>query len=293
MSLVPESEYPTVWPEAEWVAQTLHRKQQTLAAIYGSFQQHDTAIHTEDEMWNGLVHGGSHEGPAQQWARVHYFYGGRSAMRSIAEGLVAADAALPRRILDFPCGHGRVARFLRSAFPEATLYAGDLNAGGVAFCAERFGAVPVASQPDLAAVDLPAALDLIWCGSLATHLPEAACRTLFRRLVDSLAPGGIAGITLCSRGMAWAQQNLFKTIDDASFARIEAQRRQTGFGYADYPGQQDYGMAFADLRWLREVVEARDDAYLLSYGEKAWHGGQDVAWIIRRPLSHWYHWSCD
>jgi trans-aconitate methyltransferase len=293
MSLVPESLAPTYWPEAEWLDATLRRKQAILEAVNASYRSHDTAIDTEDEMWNGFMISPSHQGEARQYARAHYMYGGRSAMRGIADALVMADAPLPRRIMDFPCGHGRVTRFLRAAFPEATIYGGDLNQAGVAFCAERFGTLPVISQVDLNAVELPGDLDLIWCGSLITHLAEAACLTVCRKLVDALAPGGVAGITVCSRGMTWAQRHMFETIEAARFETIDKALIETGFGYEDYPGVEGYGMTFVDLRWIRKVIESRTDAYLLSYTEKSWHGAQDTMWIVKRPLDYWYHWSRD
>jgi trans-aconitate methyltransferase len=293
MTIVPESDYPDIPPAEAWVNETLGRKIAVLKAVYAGCRDADTTIDVDDEMWNGLVTGGSHAGDASRWARMHYLYGGRSAMRTIADALIAADASLPSRIMDFPCGHGRVLRFLRAAFPHATIYGGDINAGGVAFCAERFGALPVASAVDLERVALPQSLDLVWCGSLVTHLPEASGLVLIRRLLDALAPGGLAGITVCARGMDWAQRRIFKTIPDAQYERIEAQRRQSGFGYADYPGQQGYGMAFVDLRWVQKILDLRADAYLLSYAEKAWHGSQDVAWIVKRSLDYWYDWAKD
>jgi trans-aconitate methyltransferase len=293
MNLVEESQYPNEQPAEKWISETLARKQAILNAVYSSYRSHDSAIHVDDEMWNGLLLGGSHDGSAARWARMHYFYGGRSAMRVIADSLIAADAPLPARIMDFPCGHGRVLRFLRSAFPNATIYGGDLNQSGVAFCAERFNALPIISQVNLAAVDLPQSLDLIWCGSLATHLPEANCLLLFKRLIDALAPGGVAGITVCARGMDYAQKHIFKTIADAQYERIEKQWVQTGFGYGDYPGAQGYGMTFVDLRWIQKIMDQRTDAYLLNYSEKGWHGGQDIVWIVKRSLSYWYDWAKD
>jgi SAM-dependent methyltransferase len=293
MNIVSDAEYPNELPDDTWISETLDRKVAILNAVYSSYRTHDHAIHVDDEMWNGLVKGPSHEGPAARWARMHYLYGGRSAMRAIAAALIAANSPPPSRIFDFPCGHGRVMRFLRAAFPNATIYGGDINQGGVEFCAERFGALPVISKVDLDAVDLPESLDLIWCGSLATHLPEASCLALFRRLVDSLAPGGIAGITVCGRGMDFAQRRIFQTIADSEFEQIVAQREETGLGYADYPGQPGYGMTFVDLRWIQKVIEPRSDAYILSYAEKGWHGGQDIAWIIKLPLGYWYNWAKD
>jgi hypothetical protein len=93
--------------------------------------------------------------------------------------------------------------------------------------------------------------------------------------------------------MDFAQRNIFKTIPDSNYQRIDAQWRETGFGYGDYPGSQGYGMTFVDLRWIKKILERRTDAYLLSYSEKAWHGAQDVAWIVKRPLSYWYDWAKD
>jgi SAM-dependent methyltransferase len=293
MTIINDADYPNEPPTEKWVGETLDRKLAILKAVYSSYRDHDTAIDVDDEMWNGLLIGGSHNGPASRWARMHYFYGGRSAMRTIADAMIIADVPFPSRIMDFPCGHGRVLRFLAKAFPNATLYAGDINAAGVAFCAERFRAIAVASQTDLTVVDLPQELDLIWCGSLATHLPEGSCLVLITRLIDALAPGGIAGITVCSRSMEYAQRRIFKTIPDSNYERIEAQLHATGFGYGDYPGSKGYGMTFVDLRWIQKILNLRTDAYLLSYSEKAWHGAQDVAWIVKRPLSYWYDWAKD
>ena len=80
----------------------------------------------------------------------------------------------PPRILDFPCGHGRVLRYLRAEFPQAEITACDLLRDGVDFCAANFGAIPVYSDPDPSRIGLPRdAFDLIWVGSLFTHFDAA------------------------------------------------------------------------------------------------------------------------
>ena len=55
---------------------------------------------------------------------THYFGVGRSAMTCIDLALRAAKkpAADIWRILDLPCGHGRVLRHLKSAFPARQNY---------------------------------------------------------------------------------------------------------------------------------------------------------------------------
>src|SRR4051812_20897648 len=54
-------------------------------------------------------HDAMHVGDGEHYLRV-----GLSAMRCIR----AATAGTPRRILDLPCGHGRVLRMLRAAYPD-------------------------------------------------------------------------------------------------------------------------------------------------------------------------------
>src|SRR5690606_23017971 len=65
----------------------------------------------------------------------HYFHVGRSALRAILLSLAAARFEGPvRSVLDLPCGHGRVLRALRHAFPEARIAACDLLTSGVDYC---------------------------------------------------------------------------------------------------------------------------------------------------------------
>src|SRR5438552_18413641 len=55
--------------------------------------------------------------------KKHYFAVGRSALACVRMALGEAGAPTPRSILDLPCGHGRVLRFLHAAYPAAQLTA--------------------------------------------------------------------------------------------------------------------------------------------------------------------------
>src|SRR5437870_5495298 len=92
-------------------------------------------------------------------ALSHYLESGRAA-------LTAAGKTDVRRILDLPCGHGRVLRVLKAAFPGAALTACDIDRDGVDFCASRFGAEPVYSVEDPGRIPVRGPFDLIWVGSL-------------------------------------------------------------------------------------------------------------------------------
>jgi SAM-dependent methyltransferase len=96
----------------------------------------------------------------------NYLEKGRDALRLISLAALAMPKTGFQRILDLPCGYGRVLRVLRAAFPRAEITACDIDAAGVDYCAETFGVTPVYSDPDPSRVDLGGPFDLIWCGSL-------------------------------------------------------------------------------------------------------------------------------
>lgn len=51
-------------------------------------------------------------------AREHYFMVGRSALRCVEVAMFTAGKTRDARILDLSCGHRRVMRWLRAAFPK-------------------------------------------------------------------------------------------------------------------------------------------------------------------------------
>lgn len=115
---------------------------------------------------------------------LHYFKVGLSAIGCINEALERANLSEVRTILDLPCGGGRVLRFLVQRFPTAEVTACELAPGAVEFCARTFGAQPAFSSVNLDEVSLGKTFDLIWCGSLVTHLNKSgitALIALFRR----------------------------------------------------------------------------------------------------------------
>jgi SAM-dependent methyltransferase len=131
-----------------------------------------------------------------------YWVAGRSALEAIGAGLDAAGKPVSeiRRILDIPCGHGRVMRYLKAAFPSAELTACDLLREGVDFCSSVFGAIPVYSHVDTDKIPLEHSVyDLIWVGSLFTHLDASQWKALLVRLTSSLREGGVLIFTAHGR----------------------------------------------------------------------------------------------
>jgi trans-aconitate methyltransferase len=87
------------------------------------------------------------------------------------------------KILDFGCGAGRVTRWLCAAFPEAEISVTDLRETDLEFCAKNFRVTPWLSGTEIDALQAPDRYDLIWVGSVLTHLSAAKSLNLLNKLI--------------------------------------------------------------------------------------------------------------
>ena len=170
--------------------------------------------------------------PGETMNNQWYFEVGRSAVEVIMAAGSASMLRAVNRVLDLPCGHGRVLRHLVRLFPDAAFDACDLDRDGVEFCAATFGARPIVSLADLAAVDFGAAYDLIWVGSLFTHTSAARTRAWLAHLARFLTPQGMVVATVHGRWCEHAHK-VVPYIAEERWRRILDEYRASGYGYAD------------------------------------------------------------
>jgi len=210
----------------------------------------------------------------------HYFAVGRSGILNIKRALARAlDDTQPRRILDFPCGHGRVLRYLRAEFPEAEITACDLLRDGVDFCAQTFGAIPVYSDSNPARIPLPrSAFDLIWVGSLFTHFDAPRWTIFLSFLRDLLEPGGVLVFSTHGRRSheILTEHPQVYDLDPSRRAKLLRRYQETGFGYVDYPAHRAYGISIAEPGWVCGVVTSIAGLKLVNLVEAAWDFHHDV-----------------
>lgn len=226
----------------------------------------------------------------EQWQCDHYFSVGRDALRIVMLELLHNGRGAPASILDFPSGSGRVTRHLRAMFPEARIGACDLYASHIAFCEREFGAEPIQSEENLAALDV-GQWDLIFCGSLLTHLPHPLFMEAIRFMARSLTPDGIAIATVEGRHSIHIQDHKWKLIGDDLFEIARAQYHETGFGFVDYDAgfrdaafasQGTYGVALINPSRLLGEIQSLEDVQILGFRERAWDDHQDVV-VFGRP----------
>jgi SAM-dependent methyltransferase len=216
-----------------------------------------------------------------------YFEVGQSALDCIRVALRAASLPTEHvgHILDLPCGHGRVLRYLKAAFPLAGIAACDLHGDAVNYCAEIFGATAVYSDEDPAKVPLePDKFDLIWVGSLLTHLDSVrwpGFLELFRR---SLRPGGVVVFTTHGRiAYDWLVRGKVDYLPSALRAPLFRSYEESGFGYGHYPGETSYGVSFSRPDWVFRQIEQIPQMRLVYLSEAAWARHHDVYGCVRDP----------
>jgi len=220
--------------------------------------------------------------------REHYFRVGQSALECIQKALDIASISPHRikRILDLPCGHGRVLRYLKAAFPEAEITACDLLRDGVDYCSSMFGATALYSCDDPEDIPLhPGSFDLIWVGSLLTHLDAALWPRFLAVFRNSLCPGGLLVFT--THGRHSYQLLLDSTeygLSNRQTTLLAYRYEGTGFAYTKYLGSEsDYGHSLSHPAWVIHQLTALGGLRLVNFSEKAWDQQQDVFASIREP----------
>jgi SAM-dependent methyltransferase len=217
-----------------------------------------------------------------------YLEVGRSAVDVILAACLSSRISRVQRVLDLPCGHGRVLRHLVQLFPEAQFDACDLDADGVKYCAETFGARPILSRPDLSEVDFGAQYDLIWVGSLFTHVSQKFAQRWLAHLARYLAPDGIVVATLHGR---WSEHvhAKYPYIAAGRWKTILDGYRRDGYGYCDYAKEEvpgflggAYGVSLVSPRVSIGMIEQIPGVRIYSYGERAWADHQDVV-VFGKP----------
>ena len=210
----------------------------------------------------------------------HYLAVGLSALRCIAS---AVGTQQPRRILDLPCGFGRVTRMLRAQYPTAQITVSDLDRPGVDFAAAHFGARGIYSVEDLAALDLGETFDLIWVGSLVTHLSESQTRAFLQAMHRAMAPDATLVISSHGATIADGLKQWLYGVEPPSAAAILDDYAADGYGHRGYGQSDGYGISLTDRHWWQRAAAAHGFT-LVSYEERAWDGHQDI--LALRRLAH-------
>jgi SAM-dependent methyltransferase len=245
----------------------LEYPQESLA--YDLLRKVKSTISKEDDMYEGNPD--------------HYFKVGLSAIQCIGDSISNVENFKINNILDMPCGYGRVLRFLCPRFPNANLTGMDIVKNGVDFCTHTFGVKGIYSEKKLNSLVFGSKFDLIWCGSLLTHLNAIFAVDLLHFFDQHLSVGGL--LIFSSHGKSvWETINSGKDsygLDEEGVSQLTRSYAKSGYGYADYPGQTDYGISVTSAEWLRDQFNKIQGWKEIYCKEKGWDNHQDVYCILK------------
>ncbi len=225
------------------------------------------------------------------WRARHYLSVGLSALRCIDACLEDSGIVLKPdpAILDLPCGFGRVLRFLQVRYPSATFCASEIDPEAIAFCQEVFGCSGVQSSYDFDKLYLNGPFDLVWCGSLLTHLSQDDAKGLLGLIFRHLSPLGTCVVS--THGQLSADRmsagNDDYNLSEASRLEILSQLKETGYGYSGYVPGSRYGISIVSREQMLNLVSETGDWQVTSFIGHGWDAHQDVYAISRiRNLGH-------
>ena len=261
----------------------MERREPATAAAIEALKHYPGDVITEISPNDGM-----HTDDVSEDPTVAYFEHGRAAIDAIRLVLLAAQKETIGQILDLPSGYGRVMRFLKAEYPGAVLTACDVIREGVDFCAATFGARPLYGREDPAELSTEERFDLIWCGSLLTHVDAPAWSAFLDFFESVLAPGGVLVFTTNGRSAAAHLRDPElgeQLLMDPARGKLLRGYSKKDFGYADYLVDPEfrasmsmaerYGLSLAGPSWVCSLIEARPRLQLLTYMENRW-STQDV-----------------
>lgn len=241
-----------------------------------------TPIHPADDMFTGSLE--------------HYTAVGKQMAKHVVAASRLLEFTAAPRILELPCGYGRVTRHLIEEFPADHIWASDIMVPAVNFVVAEFG---VNGHPAQAPVNEltglnDGAFDLAVMGSLVTHLSAVNAGTLLRHFFRVLKPGGIAVVTthgVRSRQLL-GERDIYE-IGEPARQHLLDQFDQGRFGFVnylpdhsfeartvDYIGDS-YGISLIPDPWMREVA-ASHAMDILKMQTGGWDDHQDVYTLRKR-----------
>lgn len=214
----------------------------------------------------------------------NYMRAARSAVENIEKVLGHCGRSFDTvaSCLDFGCGHGRVLRLLVRRIGASAITACDVDREGVRFCVAEFGVRGLFSRWKIDDIRF-GSYDLIWSGSVFTHLDAEEGELLLARLGESLVPGGVLVFSLHGELSLQGLGHLYGGLYAHEAETIRREVEEKGLSFRAYDSsfgsfEGKYGMTWHSREYVesraREVSRGR--LQLLSWIPQGWDSHHDV-----------------
>lgn len=188
-----------------------------------------------------------------------YFHTGAEAANYIYD--FAPNA---KKILDFGCGYGRVSRFLKVKFPKAELMVSDPKKSAMNFQIETLKTISDDHSP----------MDLIFAGSVFTHLPKKLFQKTLHQLMTRLIEGG--GLILTLHPFINNEFSIHPFTEEAALT-----------GLKEPIDSAVYGSVYCSKKFLESCVYSHTEGsqFKCSIDDSSSFGGTQMYIIIERSNS--------
>lgn len=211
--------------------------------------------------------------------------GGLEAYFTIGHGALqhcqrALQGRAPKRILDFPCGFGRVMRWMRNAWPTAEIFGVETDGRCLDYVAQAFDAQPIQADPRLN-MQVPDNIDLIFSGSLLTHFDEWQWHIFLELCCNALAPDGVFLFTTHGRIASLLAKQRHPVYGDLVDTReLYERQKATGFSFLPYDAAYPtFGITLTSPEWVMRQLQKMPHIKVIGFEEGGW--GQDI-WTVQR-----------
>lgn len=232
-------------------------------------------IHPDDDMFTGSLE--------------HYESVGKQLAAFVAKAACTLQLEAPR-ILELPCGYGRVTRHLAGMFPKEHILSSDIMVPATAFVAQEFGVkVHPAQEPVHELVGIESnSFDIAVMGSLITHLSAVNSRTLLGNFFRILRPGGVAIVTTHgARSRQLIDQQDIYDVGELARQHLLMQYDANEFGFVNYRPNHtfeaktvdyigdSYGISLIPDLWMKNIAHGHQMTIVETL-VGGWDNHQDV-----------------
>lgn len=248
-----------------------------------------TVIHPRDEMyrfisdhWDWPYH--ATPLPDRAYAIHGYLGSGDRHTRQLEDVLAEAGRPLPRlnSFLEFACGYGRMTRFLVHRLDRARIMVSDIDPAAVAFTCDTFGVRGFCSVEEPRNLLHGGRYEVIYVGSLFTHLSHAYWGAWLQCLYTLLSEKGLLifsthGLKVLDEVYGDTWKSHLETAEDGFFS---IQANET---HGRLPTSY-YGATFVTEPYVKGFVQANGLGRLQAF-HPARLDFQDVYVLERTPSS--------
>ncbi len=210
----------------------------------------------------------------KETASYLYFKSGREALQCI-EKIVRFSGKSLRGVnsfLDFACGYGKSTRFLIQEIEPRKVWVSDIYKGAVDFQKKIFGVNGFYSETEPSKLRFPRKFEVIYAGSLFSHLPVTRFEEWLSTLSNILEDNGIFifsthGETLCPPGFQ---------VDPSGFTFFK-------FSESRSLSTDEYGCTFVTRAWV-ERLGKKLGIRNIYFKEKELWGSQDIYVVTKEDI---------